>query len=56
MTPNAPGTPRRTIRVADDLWAKALARKREARRIVVTLAATDSKDDAIRKFLERYAR
>lgn len=56
MTPNAPGTPRRTIRVSNNLWDKAKARKPEARRIVVTLTNTDGKDDAIRKFLERYSR
>lgn len=27
--PNAPGTPRRTIRIPDDLWAKAQAKAEE---------------------------
>jgi Arc/MetJ family transcription regulator len=44
MTPN---TPRRTIRVADELWAKAVKRAEDRGETV---------SEAVRKFLERYTR
>lgn len=45
--PNQPKTPKRSIRVPDDLWAAALA-KAEARGDVLA--------EEIRKFLERYVK
>lgn len=47
--PNAPRADNRahTIRVSDELWAKALARAEERNETV---------SEAVRKFLERYTR
>ncbi len=45
VVPNAPGTPRRTIRIPDDLWNAATA-KAEKR--------GESVSDVIRHALERY--
>lgn len=45
--PNTPGTPRRTIRVPDELWDAAQARAAER---------GENLSDVIRKALERYAR
>jgi antitoxin component of RelBE/YafQ-DinJ toxin-antitoxin module len=45
--PNTPGTPRRTIRVSDDLWEAAQATADEF---------GENLSDEIRKFLERYTR
>ena len=45
--PNTPGTPRRTIRVPDDLWGLAQARAEER---------GESLSDVIRKALVRYVR
>lgn len=45
--PNTPGTPRRTIRVEDELWAAALA---------AAEARDESLPEAIRQFLKRYSR
>lgn len=47
VAPNAPGTPRRTIRVPDDEWAAALAKAEER---------GESLPEEIRKFLRRYAK
>lgn len=46
VAPNAPGTPRRTVRVPDDVW-EAAQRKAEER--------GDNLSEVIRKALERYA-
>lgn len=45
--PNQPKTPARSIRIDDELWAKAQAR---------AAARGESVTEAIRKFLERYSR
>lgn len=45
--PNTPGTPRRTIRIPDDLWDAAVAKAEER---------GESVSDVIRKALERYVR
>lgn len=45
--PNTPGTPRRTIRVADALWEAAAAKAAER---------GESLSDVIRHALERYVR
>jgi len=45
--PNTPGTPRRTIRVADDLWEQAAAK---------AAANGESVSDVIRRALLRYVR
>lgn len=45
--PNTPGTPRRTIRVEDELWAAALA---------AAEAKGESLPEAIRQFLKRYSK
>lgn len=45
--PNTPGTPRRTIRIPDDLWDAASAKAEER---------GESVSDVIRKALERYVR
>jgi len=47
MSPNTPGTPRRTIRVPDDLWAAAAEKAREQ--------GTDV-SAVIRKALERFVK
>lgn len=47
MSPNAPGTPRRTIRVPDHLWDAAVAKAAERGETV---------SDAIRRALERYVK
>jgi predicted transcriptional regulator len=44
--PNAPKTPTRTIRVADDLW-KAVQVKAAAERITVTKIIVDALEDYI---------
>jgi predicted CopG family antitoxin len=45
--PNTPGTPRRTIRISDDLWDAATAKAAER---------GESLSEVIRKYLIRYAR
>lgn len=45
--PNTPGTPRRTIRVSDELWNAAAAKAEERGEDVSTV---------IRKALERYVK
>lgn len=45
--PNTPGTPRRTIRIPDDLWDAATAKAEER---------GESVSDVIRRALERYVR
>lgn len=45
--PNTPGTPRRTIRVPDNLWDAAAAKATER---------GDNLSDVIRKALERYVK
>lgn len=45
--PNTPGTPRRTIRVPDELWDAAQAKAQER---------GENLSDVIRKALERYVR
>lgn len=45
--PNAPGTPRRTVRVPDAIWDAAAARAQER---------GDNLSEVIRKALERYAK
>lgn len=47
MSPNTPGTPRRTIRVPDALWTAALAKAEEQ--------GTDV-SAVIRKALERFVK
>lgn len=47
MSPNTPGTPRRSIRVTDALWEAALS-KAETK--------GESVSDVIRRALERYVR
>lgn len=47
VAPNAPGTPRRTIRVPDDEWAAAMAKAGQR---------GESLPEEIRKFLRRYAK
>lgn len=47
IVPNQPKTPRRTIRVSDELWSKAARRADEK---------GETLSEAIRKFLERYSR
>jgi predicted transcriptional regulator len=45
--PNAPGTPRRTIRVSDDLWTRAQAKAEER---------GEELSAVIRAALERYVK
>lgn len=45
--PNTPGTPRRTIRVANELWDAAQAKAEER---------GESVSDVIRRALERYVK
>lgn len=47
VAPNAPGTPRRTVRVPDEVW-EAAQRKAEEK--------GDNLSEVIRKALERYAK
>ena len=47
MSPNTPGTPRRTIRVADALWEAAQAKAQERGEDLSTV---------LRKALERYVK
>ena len=56
--PNQPKTPRRSVRVADDLWSAAQARAEvgRPRKVTVVLTGDETVSEAIRKFLERYAR
>jgi predicted HicB family RNase H-like nuclease len=45
--PNTPGTPRRTIRISDALWAAAVAKAAER---------GESVSDILRRALERYVK
>lgn len=45
--PNTPGTPRRTVRIPDDLWDAAVAKAEER---------GESVSDVIRRALQRYVR
>lgn len=45
--PNTPGTPRRTIRISDELWDAAQAK---------AVTRGENLSDVIRKALERYVR
>ena len=56
--PKRPGTTARSVRIEDDLWRAALERAAERGPVVVRvkLDGSESVSEAMRKFLERWAR